>query len=343
MFSNLEWPLIQAPMAGGANTPELIAAVANAGALGSLGAAYLSPSEIVQTVGRIRELTDRPLNANLFAVATPSRPAETAAALRFMAPFHEELGLGPPAIAIPDIPFRDQAETLLEMGVAVFSFTMGMPDRKMVSAFQAKGTQVVGTATTVAEGEALQAAGVDAIVAQGSEAGGHRGTFLTSSDQALVPTLELCKALVSAVKLPVIASGGIMDGADIRAAMSTGAAGVQLGTAFLTCPESGIPECHKQAILTCAVDNSQLTTAFSGRAARGIRNRFLLAGESHPEAILPFPWQNSLTRPMRNAAAKAGKPEFLSLWAGQAANRARSLPAAQLVEALVREAGWRKT
>lgn len=336
----VRWPIVLAPMAGGSGSPELAAAVSNAGGMGSLGAGYLNAQQIKETVARLRELTSRPFNLNLFAIEFPSPPADISAAVNLLEPFHRELGLEEPTMPPSPPTFPEQVRAALELDLPVFSFTFGVPERQIIEAFRAKGTRVLGTATTVAEGKILEAAGVHAIVAQGSEAGAHRGTFNHPFEEAMVSTMALVRQLVRAVSIPVIASGGIMDGAGIRAALELGAVAVQMGTAFLVCPESGTPDCYKKAILSATDDSTHITHAFSGRPARGIRNRFLRAGVEHPQAILAYPWQNALTQKMRRAAAQANNPEMLSLWAGQAAGLARPMPAAELVQTLVREAGW---
>lgn len=337
---DVRWPIILAPMGGGSGTPELAAAVSNAGGMGSIGAGYLSAQQIKETVKQLRDLSPQPFNINLFVLDFPSRPADIAAAVNLLQPFHRELQLEEPALPPTPPSFVEQAQAVLQSNVPVFSFTFGVPERQLIDAFHARGTQVVGTATTVAEGKILQEAGVDAVVAQGSEAGAHRGTFNHPFEEAMVSTMALVRQLAQNVSVPVIASGGIMDGAGIRAAFELGAAAVQMGTAFLVCPEAGTPECYKQAILSAPDNSTQITRAFSGRPARGISNRFLRAGAAHPEALLEYPWQNGLTQKMRRAAAQAGNAEMLSLWAGQAASLARRMPAAELVHTLVREAGW---
>ena len=194
---------------------------------------------------------------------------------------------------------------------------------------------MAGTATTVDEARLLEADGVDAIVAQGSEAGGHRGTFAAPFEDALIGTLALVPQVVDAVRVPVLASGGIMDGRGIAAALALGAAGVQLGTVFLACDESGVPNAYRKAVEAAAAEHSVITRAFSGRPARGVRNRFVR--ETPGEAVLDYPYQNALTREMRRAAARADDADWLSLWAGQGAPMLRRMPAADLVEALVAE------
>jgi nitronate monooxygenase len=220
----------------------------------------------------------------------------------------------------------------------VLSFTFGLLPDAVVAAAAARGIALIGTATTVAEARALEQAGVAAIVAQGSESGGHRGTFLGDFAAAQVGTIALVPQIVDAVAVPVIASGGIMDGRGIAAALALGAAGVQLGTAFLTCREAGVVDAYKDAILHAAETDTRVTRAFSGRPARGIANRFMREIENGDAgAVAPFPLQNALTRPLRSAAARQGRAEFLSLWAGQGAPLARRQGAAELVARLVAE------
>ena len=342
-FFGVRWPIILAPMGGGSGTPELAAAVANAGGLGSLSGGYLTPQQIKETTAKVRQLTTQPININLFVLDFPPPPTDIAAAVKMLEPFHQELGIDPPALPPRPPSYDEQVRAVLELEPAIFSFTFGVPSREIIDAFHARGAKVIGTATTVTEGKILQEAGVDAIVAQGSEAGAHRGTFNHPFEEAMVSIMSLVPQLVATVSIPVIASGGIMNGAGIRAAFELGARGVQLGTAFLVCPEAGTPECYKKAIQTAGDHTTSITRAFSGRPARGIRNRFLIAGEQHPEALLQYPWQNGLTQKMRRAASQANNPEMLSLWAGQSARMARPMPAGELVKLLVKEAGETKT
>jgi nitronate monooxygenase len=220
---------------------------------------------------------------------------------------------------------------------AVFSFTFGMPTRAELDDVRGAGIYTIGTATTVAEAEALERLGVDAICAQGAEAGGHRGTFLGRFEDALVGTMALVPQLVRAVRVPVLAAGGIMDGAGLRAALALGAAGAQLGTAFLDCPEAGTAAAHRRALASEAARVTSVTRAFSGRPARGIRNRFVELFERVEPA--PFPQQQALCADIRAAAAAAGRTDLMQMWAGQTASLIRSLPAAELVERLAVEAG----
>lgn len=335
----LAYPIIQAPLAGGGDTPELVAAVSNAGGIGFIGAAYLSPPQIAETARAVRAKTARPFGINLFApVPAPAPPRDPAPALAHVAPFFAELGL--PAPTLPSsagLDFAQQLSAALESGAAAFSFTLGLLPEDAIAAAQARGMMVLGTATTVAEALQLERAGVDAVVLQGAEAGGHRAGFAEPFAQALIGTMALVPQAADALRVPVIASGGIMDGRGLAAALALGAAGAQLGTAFLTCAEAGVPEAYKAAILAASEDGTRLTRAFSGRLARGIVNQFMTAIDAG-DAILPFPLQNALTRPLRSAAAQQGKADCLSLWAGQGVRLARRQGAVALVTRLAAEA-----
>jgi len=335
----LTYPIIQAPLAGGGDTPRLVAAVCNAGALGFIGAAYLIPSQIIDASRAVRAGTSRPFGINLFApLPAPEASKDPGPALERVAPFFAELGL--PAPSLPSSgghSFDEQFSAALESGASVFSFTFGILPRPAIDAIKAHGMFLIGTATTVEEAIALEKIGADAIVTQASEAGGHRGTFAVPFEAGLVGAIALVPQVVDAVSVPVIASGGIMDGRGVAAALILGASGVQMGTAFLSCDESGIPDAYKEAILRAREDGTRLTRAFSGRPARGIVNRFMTEIDRAPDSILPFPLQNSLTRPLRTAAAKAGRAEFLSLWAGQGLRLARRQSAGSLVARVAKE------
>ena len=337
----IKHPIIQAPLAGGGDTPELVAAVSNAGGLGFIGAGYLSPEQITQAARNVKSNTSRPFGINLFAPAAPvSASISQDVAIRRVAPYFSELGLPAPSLAAgPSFTFYGQLAAALESGASVFSFTFGLLPSEAMQSLKQKKIFIMGTATTVDEAIELEKAGADAVVAQGSEAGGHRGTFRGDFGAAMIGTISLVPQIVDAVRVPVIASGGIMDGRGIAAALALGASAVQLGTAFLTCSESGVPDAYREAILNAMEDQTRITRAFSGRPARGIVNRFMTEVESggEKEAILPFPLQNALTRPLRTAAAKSGRAEFLSLWAGQGVRLARRQSAAELVARLVKE------
>ncbi|HEX5244037.1 MAG TPA: nitronate monooxygenase [Tepidisphaeraceae bacterium] len=340
MFWGAKYPIILAPM-GGVGTVELAAAVCNAGGVGSLAAAYLSPQEIKRQIEDFRSRTDRPFAINLFAQETKPLDRDPGPMLSILTRFHEELGLAPPTI--PQKPaevFEEQVAAVLEARVPIYSFTLGIPRPKLLADFKSSGTIVAGTATTLAEAIALRESGVDAIVAQGAEAGAHRGTFLDNYERSLVPTATLVKQICNAISLPVIASGGIRDGKAVAGFLHQGAAAVQIGTAFIPCPESSAPDVYKRAIMAAQPESkSVITRAFSGKPARGLSNRFIEEIEKQPQHILPFPWQNAATRALRNAAAKAGRGEFLSLWSGQGTAPLRQMPADLLLKTLVKEAG----
>jgi nitronate monooxygenase len=331
-------PIVQAPMAGGPDTPALAAAVSNAGGLGSVGCAYFGAQRIEAVAAEIRTLTTRPFAINLFVRSDePEDPAAEARVLPMLREFRRELGsaddvaLGPPPPA-----FEAQLEAVLRVKPAVFSFTFGILTREQVAAVRERGIAIVGTATHVDEATALDELGVDAICAQGAEAGGHRGTFLGRFEDALIGTMALVPQVVRRTKLPVIAAGGIMDGRAIRAALELGATAAQLGTAFMACPEAGTPTVHREALATAT--QTVVTRAFSGRAARGIRNRMTDAFEHL--AAAGFPQQQRLTAELRTAAIAAKRTDLMQLWAGQAAPLVRAMPAAELVRMLATEAGW---
>lgn len=334
----IQEPIIQAPMAGGATTPELVSAVSEAGGLGFLGAAYLTAEAIATTGDEVRRRTPRRFGINLFAPLPEPAPGDVSRMLDLLAPVHASLGLSPPeAPNAPPSSFDTQLEAVLATDATVFSFTFGLLPEGVVDRLHARGILVMGTATTVDEALQLEGSGVDAIVAQGSEAGAHRGTFGASFEAAMIGTIALVPQVVDAVRVPVVASGGIMDGRGIAAALVLGAEAAQLGTAFLTCPESGVPASHKRAILDAHEHATRLTRAFSGRPARGLANRLMDLIDGDADAIAGFPVQNALTRSVRTAAAAAEDADHLSLWAGQGVRLARSLPAAQLVATLARE------
>jgi nitronate monooxygenase len=333
----VEHPIILSPMAAGPGTPELAAAVANAGGLGSLPGGYVPPDDIRRAIRRFRELaTGKAVNVNLFAGGHHDRiDVDPAAILRIMERVHKNLGIDPPQIPTPDVDQFEQAlEVVLEMKPEVFSFTFGVPARRTLDRIRGAGIITFGTATTQREARILADSGVDAIVAQGAEAGGHRGTFDGAFEDALVSTLDLTEQIARSVSVPVIAAGGIMDGRDIKAALNRGAVAVQMGTAFLACPEAGTPQAEK-ALLAKGSARTVLTRAFSGRMARVIHNEFVdLVGDT---ALLPYPIQASLARPMRAAAAARGETRFLAMLAGSGIARARVMPAGELVATLVSE------
>jgi nitronate monooxygenase len=332
-------PILQAPMAGGPDTPELAAAVSDAGGLGALGCGYLSPEQIEATVGRLRQLTGRPFALNLFVRGEVSEdPTAVARVTPILDEFRRELGLPPaagPRKPPPSYPL--QLAAVVRARPRLASFTFGMPTPEELRTLHAADIYVLGTATSLDEAEALAALGVDGICAQGSEAGGHRGTFLGRVEHSLIGTLALTRQIVARVPLPVVAAGGIMDGAGIRAALALGAAAVQLGTAFMLCPEAGTNPAHRAALVSPDARRTVVTQAFSGRDARGISNRFTDAFADIETA--PFPQQQDLTADHRAAAAAQGRADLMQLWAGQGAALIRQMPARELVKTLAAEAG----
>ncbi|NPT54615.1 NAD(P)H-dependent flavin oxidoreductase [Paraburkholderia elongata] len=339
----LRVPVVQAPMAGGATTPAMVAAVSNAGGLGFLAAAALSPEKIASEVAAIRALTDRPFGVNLF-VLEPAAPDEAAVrhALEAIDPLRADLSL-PPGRPLeryaPD--FRAQLEMLIELRVPVASFTFGLLRAEDVARLHANGLYVIGTATHVAEGVAWRDAGADAIAAQGAEAGAHRGTFIGAFEEALVGTMALVPQLVDATGLPVLAAGGIMDGRGIVAALALGAQAAVMGTAFLTCLESAIPQAWKTRVRSMSDTSTSVTRVITGRHARGIRNPLMQRLSESAHKVAPYPVQNALTQELRQTASRADNGDYLSLWSGQGAplgrKRREGLGAAELVGQLEQE------
>lgn len=334
-----KFPIIQGPMAGGASSPALVAAVSNAGGLGSFAASLLSPSALRDDVATIRSLTDQPFLINLFIQETPTpSAAEIEAASQLLEPVWKSLGwdaLPVPAKWCED--FHAQFDALVALRPAAASFTFGILDPVQVERLHDAGIFVIGTVTTVDEALAWETVGADAVIASGIEAGGHRGTFLGPQEEAMIPARELWPQVARAVKIPVVAAGGIMTGIDINEALAVGAQAVQMGSAFLVCDESGINAVYREALIRADDTPTRLTRAFSGRYARGLENGFMRKMESVEAAVPAYPVQNALTAPIRAAAAAKGDPELMSLWAGAEIRRARPLPVAQLMQTLVAE------
>ncbi len=333
---NITLPIIQAPMAGNATTPDLVAAVSNAGGLGSLGAGYMSADDIRKTIRKIKILTDRPFAVNLFIpekhyatedqIEHARKTAQASCAeLNFIVDF----------IKPPYAPsFEEQMNVIIEEKVPIFSFTFGIPSKHWIEIFKKNSIPLIGTATTLAEAKLLEENNIDAIVAQGSEAGGHRGTFLGSPEEALISLSSLVSLLIENIKTPIIAAGGVMNAKGIATSLILGASAIQMGTAFLCCAESGIHPLYKKLLLSTTQDNTTLTRAFSGKLARGIENKFSIRMQSHEKNILDYPIQNALTSGMRKESARQNNIDFMSMWAGQAAYLCKALSAAQLIEEL---------
>jgi nitronate monooxygenase len=338
---DLRIPLIVAPMGGGPTTPELVAGSSKAGALGTLAGAYLSPDDIVSAVQRVRNLTQRPFAINLFTAMPEVRMSDMQfkAAIEKTRPYRQELGLRDPELKPPLHPdFDRQFEAVLKSQPAAFSFIFGRLDRHYLVSCRAQGIYSIGTATTLEEGLILEEMGVDAVVGQGVEAGAHRGMFDATAMDSGVPAQTLTLALAKKLKIPVIAAGGFMNGRDISRALDNGAQAVQMGTAFLLCPEAGTSKPYREALLRHRSIPTQLTRAFSGRWARGLPNRFMKEIDSAPESILPFPLQNAFTRDIRAKSAQIGSADCLSLWAGAGVASIRAdRPVEELIHTLLTE------
>lgn len=325
----LDRPVVQAPMAGGPSTPALAAAVSAAGGLGVLAAGYKAPDQVADEIAAVRAATDRPFGVNVFV---PDRaPVDPAAVDRYRASLQPEadrygVPLGEPRA--DDDGYGAKLDLLAAARVPVASVTFGCPAAAEIEALHAAGTLVVVTVTSVAEARFAAAAGADALSVQGVEAGGHRGTFLDApGDLALLPLLELVAA---AVDLPLLAAGGVMTAGAVAAVRAAGATAAQCGTAFLAADEAGTSAVHRAALADPATGTA-LTRAFTGRWARGLATRFLV---EHAGAPAGYPAIHHVTRPLRAAAARAGDPGGMALWAGQGYPLVRSAPAAEIVAAL---------
>lgn len=339
----IRYPLIQAPMAG-VSTPELAAAVSGAGALGSLGLGAASPEQAREAIRTTRELTDRPFNVNFFC-HRPARhdPDREQAWLQYLQPFFKEFGATPPARLTPV--YRslyenpDMLSMLLEERPAVVSFHFGLPPATWIRRLQEAGIVTLACVTNQAEAMQAEAAGVDALVVQGTEAGGHRGVFVPGPEDPQLGLLPLLRMLRQRCRLPLIAAGGIMDGAGIGAALTLGASAVQLGTAFLLTPESGANAGYRDAIRRAADTGlTRITTAISGRPARAIVNR-VHTDIDRPEApaVPDYPIAYDAGKALAAAASARGCHDFSAHWAGQGVARARAMPAAELVQILMQE------
>ena len=336
----IEHPIILAPMASATN-PEIVAAVCQAGGLGSFGAAGTPPDRLRTTIQAIRQQTDKAFNINLFSAHTEAFDRNARPGVRLaeqLKIYHDELGLGEVPEPAPMFgPAEAQLDVLIEQQVPVVSFHFGADPAAVAKAHEA-GAKVLCSATTVAEAKTLEQAGVDSIIAQGGEAGGHRGTFATDYRNGLIGTLALVPQIVDAVSVPVIAAGGIMDARGLVACLALGASAVQMGTAFLGCPEAPIPEVWRKSLMDAEADKTTITEALSGKPARGIRNRYINDIEALDEPILAYPAQYSVSRDLRKAATKRGDPSFIAMWAGQGVGLIQQQPAAELMNKLVTEA-----
>jgi len=334
-------PIIQAPMAG-VSTPELAAAVSNAGALGSIGVAAAGAKGACAMIAEVRQRSNRPFNVNVFVhgPASPDRMKE-AAWLAAMAPLFQSFGADPPSGLLPI--YRSFAEddemlaVLLETAPAVVSFHFGLPDQGRIAALKSAGCMLLATATSLDEALAARAAGIDAVVAQGWEAGGHRGMFDPAMSDYRLGTMALTRQLVVQCGLPVIAAGGIMDGQGIRAALELGAVAAQLGTAFIACPESSADAAYREALAGPAAMQTVMTEAISGRPARSLRNCFTDWGETVEVPHPGYPMTYDAGKALIAAAKAAGNTGYAAQWAGQGAPLARPMPADRLISTLAAE------
>lgn len=335
----IEHPVIQAPMAG-ASTPAMAVAVANAGGLGSLGCAAMTAEQLRAAAKDVAEAKS-PVNFNFFVHPEPDLDAYDQTRMRgALAPYYARFGLGEVAAPVVAAKAFDDAmlDALLSCAPKVVSFHFGLPSPHAIAALKAAGVILIGNATAVAEARVLEAGGMDAIVAQGMEAGGHRGVFIDAPQDNDMGTMALVPLVVDAVKVPVIAAGGIFDGRGVAAAMMLGAAGAQLGSAFLRAPECMTSPLHKQALADMPDNFTRPTRLFTGRPARSIRNQLVRDLQGHEDDAAPFPAQRAVSAPLAKAAADRGSADFMPLWSGQAGMRARAEPSARIFTRVCEEA-----
>jgi nitronate monooxygenase len=331
----LQVPIVQAPMAGGPSTPALATAVCSAGGLGFLAAGYRSAAAMAEEVAGLRDLTGRPFGVNVFAPpGALGGQAEIDAYAQRLAPLAEQAGVDLGRPRFDDDEFEAKVDALAADPPAVVSFTFGCPDEELVEALRAAGAEAWVTVTDVDEAVAAARAGADALVVQGAEAGGHRGSFADRHERVDYGLLGLLQLVRREVEVPLIASGGIMTGAGVAAVLAAGASAAQLGTAFMLCPEAATSPAHRRAIASARPTG--LTRAFSGRLARGIVNR--MQAEHGPHAPIAYPQVHHLTSPLRAHARKVEDEDAINLWAGEAHPLAEEMPAAKLVAKLDREA-----
>lgn len=338
-FLGTPLPLVQAPMAG-VQGHALAAAVCNAGGLGSIPAAMLSGEALEKELSQLTALTDKPYNVNFFCHTPPEPdPAREAQWQQTLQPYYIELGLSLAGIAPGPgrAPFSEQAADVVEaFKPAVMSFHFGLPPKTLLARVKSWGTRVLASATTVDEALWLQAHGADAIIAQGLEAGGHRGIFLNGDLSTQMGTMALLPQIVRAVRVPVIAAGGIADAAGVAAAMALGASAVQIGTAYMCCPEATTSALHRAALQSPQARHTALTTLFTGRPARGIVNRLMRELGPLNTAAPAFPLATAAIAPLRAMAESVGNADFSPLWSGQNASQCGNLPAAELTRALAK-------
>jgi nitronate monooxygenase len=336
----IKYPIIQGPL-GGFASQRLTAAVSNYGGLGSFGAHGLTLSAIKDVIAELRSMTDKPFAMNLWVSmedegARASNEAAFKRSLAQLTPYIQSLGGTLPSYQpYTAMKFEEQVRVLIDAKVPAFSFIYGIPPKEILDECRAEGIVIIGTATTPDEAIELQKANVDMIVASGFEAGGHRGSFLRAAEDSLTGTFSLVPQVADVVSAPVVAAGGIADARGIVAAFALGAEGVQIGTAFLACEESGASLPHREALLGGKAGKTALTRGFTGRLARGVKNLLLDTMNAPGVEILPYPLQRFLMRNISGPAEKSGRQELIPMWAGQSASLSRHTKAAELLDALV--------
>ncbi|MDX8044969.1 nitronate monooxygenase [Gracilibacillus sp. S3-1-1] len=347
----IKHPIIQAPMAGGVTTSELVAEVSNNGGLGMIGAGYMTPIQIRKQIRELKNLISNPFGINLFV------PKEIDVTLDNIKVANQLLDRIREKVHLPqkdnniEIPafnnmyetFMEQIKVVIEENVPICSFTFGIPPEKVISELKKSDIILMGTATTVREAVENEKAGMDIVIVQGSEAGGHRGSFSNTNNEGLVGSISLIPQVVDNISIPVVAAGGIMDGRGLMAAICLGAKGVQMGTAFLTCMESGAHKVHKDAVINATEEDTVLTRSFSGKLARAITNNFIMSIENNEQLLPDFPVQNKLTQDIRKAAATNSDKEFMSLWSGQSPRLAKQQTVKMLINNIMSQAETIKT
>ena len=327
---NIHKPIIQAPMAG-VTSPELVAACCEAGALGFIGAGYLNGQETQTFIQNVKKLTDKVFGVNLFVQEEPMIDINVLQKARMaLQPIYDELGIESIPTVVSEELFAGQIQAIINENVPIVSFTFGLPSEDVLQRLKEKGIFVIGTATTLEEARAVEAAGMDAVVLQGSEAGGHRGSF--QEPMQLIPIRDLIKQVIGTIQIPTIAAGGIMTRAHVDEMLALGVDAVQVGTALLTAEECSVSEYHKEAILNSKEVGTCLTSAFTGKPARGLKNTF--TEQLEHAVVAPYPVQHHLTTKIRQVSAKTGRPEYLSLWMGENSYMARRASAKEIIDSI---------
>ncbi|WP_412519785.1 NAD(P)H-dependent flavin oxidoreductase [Staphylococcus simulans] len=336
----IRYPIIQAGMAGN-TTPELVANVSNSGGLGTIGAGYFSLEKLADEIDKVKLLTTQPFAVNLFVPSKQHiKPAQVELMNAWLNPYRRALDLEQPVVNLSESQkLEQQIDILIEKRVPIVSFTFGIPDVHLIRKMHEHHMIVMGTATSVEEAIVNEEAGVDIVVTQGSEAGGHRGSFLKQKDgqYPMIGSISLVPQVADAVSIPVVAAGGIMDGRGVLASLILGASGVQMGTAFLTSQESGADIAYKQAILNSTDTSTVLTKVFSGKMARGIRNEFIDYLSTFRGEVPEYPIQNQLTSAIRKASKANHDQSLMSLWSGQTPRLATSRKASEVIESIVQQ------